>query len=390
MSSSAHQSPPNLADFNLVFVAIYIVLCPFYFLPSGLPQLADAFGALSILCFLGLVLTTGGGITIPLPAARPLRFACFFLVWVGIVTIANALLGADATIFLAILFYLYNVTFLLSFAVSLCYATNLQSKLSLLYAAVVVSILLQTTLGLLMRGQGLRATIFFNNPNQLGNYAASMVTVFFSLNHIGIKYFDKTRNELFELAIGGATFFLALLSLSKAALFGFSLVFLVQFARNKLAWLLLIPALYFCFDRISNSQTISRAKDRVASVQSDDTLAARGYDRIWRFPEYLAFGAGEGDFYRFRKSASHFVREIHSSFGTLLFSYGIVGVGLFGYMLYLIYSRNDWILLVYLSPIAVYSIAHNNLRSTVFWLALALAILCKVIKQAQVSAGSEC
>jgi hypothetical protein len=92
--------------------------------------------------------------------------------------------------------------------------------------------------------------------------------------------------------------------------------------------------------------------------QSDDSLAGRGYDRFWRFPEYLIFGAGEGDFQRF---AGMYDVEIHSTLGSLVFSYGIVGAGLAVLATLMTIERRPAGLL-YLMPAMAYGVAHNGIR----------------------------
>ncbi len=54
--------------------------------------------------------------------------------------------------------------------------------------------------------------------------------------------------------------------------------------------------------------------------KSSDSLEGRGYDRIWRYKQNLLFGAGEGADYRFGRAI-----EMHSTLGTVLFSYGMPG-----------------------------------------------------------------
>jgi hypothetical protein len=98
-------------------------------------------------------------------------------------------------------------------------------------------------------------------------------------------------------------------------------------------------------------------------------VSTRGYDRILHHGEFLAFGAGEGALYRFQSGET---LEMHSSLGTLLFSYGIVGLLLFARMLWLIARGAGAKPLLFLVPALSYSLAHNGLRQTEFWLLIVL------------------
>ena len=99
-----------------------------------------------------------------------------------------------------------------------------------------------------------------------------------------------------------------------------------------------------------------------------DTLAGRGYDRMGKYPEYLFFGAGEGAYGRFQSDL--YDSEIHSSLGSLLFCYGIVGAGLFACAL-LPLARRDPLTALYLVPAFVHGFTHQGLRFAFFWVMLA-------------------
>jgi hypothetical protein len=91
----------------------------------------------------------------------------------------------------------------------------------------------------------------------------------------------------------------------------------------------------------------------------------RGYDRIVNHPEFWFFGAGEGSFQRFESVLGG---EIHSSWGTIFFSYGLIGTLLF--LLFFLnvfkYKKNFF----YFMPIFFYGLTHQGLRSTQFWILL--------------------
>ncbi|MFT7158405.1 MAG: hypothetical protein ACI8Q1_003437, partial [Parvicella sp.] len=92
------------------------------------------------------------------------------------------------------------------------------------------------------------------------------------------------------------------------------------------------------------------------------------YDRISNHPEYLIFGAGEGGYNRFDTFIDN--HEMHSSLGTIVFSYGIPGIVLFTLFVFSLLKKLPWFYLVYSLPLFAYGITHMGLRFTVFWVAL--------------------
>jgi hypothetical protein len=97
----------------------------------------------------------------------------------------------------------------------------------------------------------------------------------------------------------------------------------------------------------------------------DDSVQGRGYDRIWLHPEYVFVGAGEGAPGRLTSHGRD--QELHSTWGTLLFSYGITGFLLFLVMLAVIFYRAPWRHMLYFLPIALYGLTHQGLRFSMLW-----------------------
>jgi hypothetical protein len=98
----------------------------------------------------------------------------------------------------------------------------------------------------------------------------------------------------------------------------------------------------------------------------------RGYDRIWNNKEQVILGAAEGTRARWRDTTRIKTAEIHSSAGTLLFSYGIPGIVLFGVFLFRLMRGVRMRYAFMLLPPLLYSVAHQGLRFTMFWVLLAL------------------
>jgi phosphoglycerol transferase MdoB-like AlkP superfamily enzyme len=90
-------------------------------------------------------------------------------------------------------------------------------------------------------------------------------------------------------------------------------------------------------------------------------------------------GAGEGYFLRFHPRKL----EIHSSAATLLFSYGIVGAGLFLVFLRWLSVTAGSRLTLLMIPALSYSLFHQGMRARPFWLLLAVALGLGVLNAIQ-------
>jgi hypothetical protein len=121
---------------------------------------------------------------------------------------------------------------------------------------------------------------------------------------------------------------------------------------------------------------LDKAHAHLAGSGQYDSLATRGYDRIANYPEHILLGAGEGAYGRFRSDL--YGTELHSSFGTLLFCYGVVGAGCFACAL-LFLGRLDLRAALYLVPALVHGMAHQGLRFAFFWAVLAF-VCCAALR----------
>jgi hypothetical protein len=93
-----------------------------------------------------------------------------------------------------------------------------------------------------------------------------------------------------------------------------------------------------------------------------------GVPWISNHPEYLIFGAGEGGYNRFDTFIED--HEMHSSFGTIVFCYGIPGTILFIMFVFSLLKKLPWYYVLYSLPLFSYGVTHMGLRFTIFWVAL--------------------
>jgi len=351
-----------------------LILGPFYIFGSGMPQPGDWLLAilLAYIFFNGISPRTFRLIQI----TNLLRW---FVIYVCMVTffwyffIDQSKEVRFPTIFFPA-FYIFNflilrATFVLSeyfkkeFLITTAYGIGL-------------SLIIQTVLSFAMGSTSSRNSLFFNNPNQLGYYALLSGSLF-----IYAMRFVKL-NSIFQIVTYLAFLYLTLLSSSKAALAGS--VILITLAVVNQGFLnvrqLLVITLaagsiaYFVLNQKLGSDLLSYSLGRFQTIgqSKDDSYEGRGYDRIINNPEYLLFGAGEGGYSRFDTLLKH--GEIHSSFGTLLFCYGIIGFTLFFRFLFSVFQGSKLFGLLYFIPVAAYSVTHQGLRDSLFW--VFLGVVC--------------
>jgi hypothetical protein len=238
--------------------------------------------------------------------------------------------------------------------------------------------------------KGIRATGTFNNPNQLG-YWSLLVAACYVVTR------GEAKLKWLDVLVLCALAYTAALSLSKAAML--SILAMLAFAlwfqglSTRLRWAVAATVVFGTAVVLAQPGVLevgdgeglsSRVVERFEDIgnQKDDSLVQRGYDRIWLFPEYLFFGAGEGAYERFRTGIA---TEMHSTFGTILFSYGLPGAALFLFVLWVIFRRAPLRHLVYFIPVCLYGITHQGLRFGEFWIFLAL-VFCSAHCAAKPSA----
>jgi hypothetical protein len=226
---------------------------------------------------------------------------------------------------------------------------------------------------------GLRSVGTFHNPNQLGYWALLIMACLAVVK-------ERERLDLVDLGGLAAGMYALAASLSKAATISGAVLLVTILAccgigRRSLGALVLAVGVAVAgasiagmplLDRLGDLSIVENLEHRLSGLgrQADDNLSERGYIRIYLWPEYLLFGAGEGAFVRFRNE--HGTNEFHSSWGNVLFSYGVVGAGLLGALLVVIFRQAPWRNWALFAPVALYGVSHMGLRFSEHWVLLGL------------------
>lgn len=359
---------------TLVVWCVFLISQPFYVLTSGLPQPGDFL----LLPLIPMALS-GWNRRLSAASMSPLRALLLFTIWVCLVDWGWAAItgnfgffGKD-TFMLFPFYYIYNA--MVVFVALLLYQRYGTRFLTLTMQVMLLIVASQIVLSFFWFGsRSVRSTIFFNNPNQLGYYAL--------LSASTIAVCQRTlRYSSWKASVGLAMcMYLALLSASKAAVIGIVLLFALTIITNPRIILLMALA---TAGLLSIGGPIERAIDTTSErIRTDrrpqwSFFEERGYDRIENHPEYVIFGAGEGATTRFAETTIIGTHEIHSSAGTLLFAYGIVGATMFLAFLWRVIRRASVRSSLMLLPPLAYTVAHQGLRFNSLWVLIGLFIVLK-------------
>jgi hypothetical protein len=358
-----------MRDPSLLLWSLYILMFPLYVIPSGLPQPGDWL----LLLLVPTVLTSGRnalpGVTIP--AVRALFLFTGYLtldnlVWS--VAIDSYTFAPKTGFLLTPIWYIYNVLF---FVIALILYNRYHERfLWLTLQLTLGSVVLQALISLVVWGRGgSRASVLFNNPNQLGYFAVLSASILaLGRRRLGLGTVPATIGFI-------ACGYLALLSSSKAALGAIAILICLALLSNpriiiasSVAFLLLLS--------FANPVTraLEGAQARIETDKHYGFFEERGYDRITKNKEYWIFGAGEGAYKRFEDTTIINDHEIHSSAGTIFFCYGIIGSLLFILFCMRIARGSPFRRLLLLMPAAAYGVTHQGLRFTLLWVLLAMFI----------------
>ena len=369
ISAKPDAYPSTAASVILAIVGSYIVLKPYYVLPSGLPQIGD------------LMLIAALPFALLLPDRCHSEFQnrfkfsmLIFCAYAALVNIGWAFALMEPRMAMGATYYAFN----LSLMIIVLRIGFLHPKATLLTiaSAVTVSAGLQAvSVGLTYDAGRLRQIASFNNPNQLGYWSLLSLCLLWSASLcVRIRWYVQAPAVVCLIYTAAA-------SLSKSALISIAILCLLHFIKTPKLILLGLVALVPVYFLMGDSMLAERVTGRLQGIgeQQDDTLTSRGYVRILQNPEYALVGAGEGAEYRFSDpgigehvDVDH---EIHSTFGTIVFSYGIIGTIAFAVAVWCLYKMSYRGSFLYLFPPFLYGLTHQGLRFSFLWLLMAAIIV---------------
>ena len=241
-------------------------------------------------------------------------------------------------------------------------------------------------------GESGRSTGSFNNPNQLGFFSVCLLSLsYLFYRNASIGYVQAAFFFLLSS-------FLSIVSLSKAAVISNFLVIFFVFRPVNLGYrdnkrsilrsvvfhmgLVLLMAgiflLLFAIKAFAFEELLIVDRLVNMSQEQDSSFEARGYMTILNGNDgEILFGLGAETV---RNLLGH---EVHSTLGSALNEYGLVGFCLFASLL-AIWGRSVWKvygfvgLLCIVGPSMLYGLTHNGIRFTIFWILFASSMALTV------------
>lgn len=359
----------------LVLFSLYLILTPFYFWESGLPQISDL---VMIIIIISNLINNKMTLTTSVQGKQSILISFMFILYVVSINFTWSFIMGEYIFIKSSLFYIYNFgVFITTVNLAHIYKDEFFKYIMIGIMGSLLTQLFMLFYGVGDNYGGGRYTLSFNNPNQLGYFAILIFGILVFLNfHIRI----KTKWLLFGVVTTGV---LSIISLSNAAIISYFgiLTGLLIFKNGKrfekkYLMLLITVALFVFFilyinTSIIHENTLLQSLETRLGSTSDKiarTSEVRGYFRITEYPQFWIFGSGEGAYYRFDGSSL----EFHSTWGNLQVSYGIFGLILFITIMIksIITSRYKcWYPLFF---IMLYGVTHNGIRNSLLWILIAL------------------
>ena len=374
-----------------VLFLLFIMLKPFYFRSSGTAQISDLVFLLSCVAWISsrrgnLVLTDGNQ---------------YFLLFTVCVYVINAVYSAIYPVSISqyrasdnylvnTMYYTYNLLVVLQFSDNIRNDAFLKSLLSVSVA----NIGIQAIIHMLGAGGlyfGVRYFGTFNDPNQF----AFFLFMSFLIVYVLLNYFNDTSQKQYYMSLiilfmvvtylvsasastgvllGLVAFLFSLIpallhnkktpiSIAFRIIFAITILFVAYFVIN-----------YFSGNSFDENYLFRRVSEKIGKAESGGIMALikeRGLDKVFRYPEYLLFGSGEGYYDRFIGSEL----EIHSTIPSILFTYGIIpSLILLKWVRFKLRKIHYAIVPVYIG-LLFESLTLLNQRQPMFWMIILLGSL---------------
>lgn len=354
---------PRNHRLTIVTLALAILGSQLYVFQSGVPQPAHLVMALVLLFARKTVETVDGQL-------RTLALFCFYTC---VVNSCFGLFYSDFRFLISSLHFVYG--FIIFWGMKYLLMADINLSRRPVSQAVTFGLVGGLILMALLYAVGLgrydfnpRYNGYFNDPNQMAYWVVCAFSVVAAMN-------SKRQWLLYSCLV--LSTYLVIVTGSRAALLGLGTIWLgtvwttirkSQRRHSGLFALALVAvfgaAIYLGAVR---SEQLDFAIERFVSVDVNQQISDRSLARVLDYPDYIIFGAGQGDDLRFNST-----HEIHSTWAGLLFYYGLVGLGLFLAFVISVFRSVDFShKLMMLGPL-FYSAVTFGARTPVFWLFMAV------------------
>ena len=374
---------------------IFLLLKPYYIFGSGGLQFADIFLILSAIIALSLLFLNRRSNSSAKSVIRDNRFFVIFTFLAIAINVCYFVTLGKASFLLSSSYLIFNLVAVTLFS----YLSRDKSFLSRISSIFEIHLVVQTIIFLLGIGRMYDETRYMgtmNDPNQFGFF------VFITFLYIYvIRHWLNARSTRTLLALVLALFLIALSGSTGMILgIGFFVVAILCYAFlqigrtrystiQRIAYICSIAITSFIFiimpawslvrgessisEVLSEQVIIERISNKASSGGTTNGLTFwedRGYDKLYLYPQYILFGAGQGEYSRFVKAAMPL--EVHATLPAILFVYGFIPCGILIIWIYRRLKDAPVYAKVALIALIVESFTLLNQRQSLFWMFVVL------------------
>lgn len=350
--------------FLVYLITLGFFLSQFYLWSSGLPQ----FSHLVIMLAIIVSFYRGGIINTYL-----VKILFIFLVYVILVNIIWYIIYLDFSYINSILYWGFNFLFFLLMVSLLNKDKNKDKFIQFILFVIPLSYILEIFIWIIGMGRyyfSPRYNGLFNDPNQMAFWTLSTCAIYLLLSK------NRFKNSLvYVLAL-----FLIILTMSRSAFLGFLFItfsFLIKQKGDLYNKIFLIMLSSIFVSLIAFYLYLKGFFDEIIDRfiqgfgEKDSQSEGRGFNVILNYPEYLFFGAGQGNYKLYNLDGN----EIHSTWLGILFYYGLVGFFIFLYFLFNIIKKLNFSdKLLIMAPL-LYGFTTYNARTIIFWFVISVFLL---------------
>ncbi len=378
---------------------VYLLLKPFYFFDSGGLQIGDLFLLVAFVAFLVLTKFNKRSMMGLIEVVKSNKLFIMFATLTLVINSIYFVYYGMPKFLLSSLYYVF-----IFFAIALFTVLG-KNKQFLIAVSRILKFGLVAQLAISLFGLGRDYSVdrymgTFNDPNQFGFY---ILISYLFIYAIDIVLSSKKRYHIPYLIVA---LFLIYLSASTGSLLGISVfivlqiaysmrgIFRINYSKVRVSMhtltaglIVLIAAVIFVsigafaslkpiIDKFSSDQTtVDRIAGKISKSDNKADISVwedRGYDIIYKYPQYIPFGAGEGNYDRYEKATNNYGNEVHATLPSILFYYGVIPfLIIVGWFYNKIKKVDPRVLIVYIALLAESFILLNQ-RQSLFWMIFVL------------------
>lgn len=343
----------------MIFVIFFlgVLLSQFYVFPSGIPQISHLL--IALFSVIALLSVYNRKVEISYNIKRLLFILIAYFVYIALVNLYYTIKYSSSEFIVDIVYMGFN---LMVFSSVILILENIKIRDSAL-KGVLFSIITLLTLCIIGVGRfnyGSRFNAFFNDPNQMAYWSICVCVIALCL----------LRNNVLKIIIAVLCTVIIFYTQSRSGLIGVSILLIAALSTLKKRWFITTVAIIgvCAITSVSVVDNIdSDFSNRVRTTDINSQAETRGYNRIFKYQDSLIIGYGKGLENRFN---TH--NEIHSSWMSILFYYGVVGALIFSLFIFLILKNASFFHVMLISSPLMYGLSTYGLRTPIFWIMLAI------------------